>query len=78
MDAAELVEINTRVRPDRAVQRAFGRQGCGEQSVVSTTLNACTEETVQQMRTALTAIYREHSQGFEHDYTAHYQLLDVE
>jgi hypothetical protein len=76
--AAGLVEINTRVRPDRAVQRAFGRQSCAEQSVVSTTLNACTAETVQQMRTALTAIYREHSQGFGHDYTAQYQLLDVD
>ena len=29
-----LVEINTRVRPDQAVQRAFGRTACAEQSTI--------------------------------------------
>ncbi len=36
-----LSEINTRVRADQALQRAFGRSSCAEQSVVQETLDAC-------------------------------------
>lgn len=73
-----LVEINTRVRPDRALQRAFGRESCAEQSVVSDTLNACTSETVIQMRQALREVYQMHSQGYRHDYQRIWQVLDVD
>jgi hypothetical protein len=73
-----LYEINTRVRSDRALQRAFGRSGCAEQSVVSDTLNACTEETVQQMRAAVKDIYQQHGQGFHHDYERSHQVLDID
>ena len=33
-----LSEINTRLRPDRALQLAFGRRACADQSVVQATL----------------------------------------
>src|SRR5256712_6971478 len=39
-----LVEINTRLRADGALQHAFGRSRCAEQSVVQDTLSACTLE----------------------------------
>lgn len=73
-----LVEINTRLRADVGLQRAFGREACAEQSVVQETLDACTSENVLQLRQALDEIYRSHSQGFQHDYQARYQLLDVD
>lgn len=73
-----LVEINTRLRPDGLLQRAFGRSACAEQSTVSQTLNRCTDETVAQMRAALTAIYRRHGQGFGHSYQRDLHLLDVD
>jgi len=73
-----LVEINTRLRADGALQRAFGRRRCAEQSVVQDTLNACTPENVEQMEHALDAIYRQHSQGYQHDYEADFQILDVD
>jgi hypothetical protein len=73
-----LVEVNTRVRPDEALQRAFGRDACADQSTISDTLNACTEENVRQMRQAVTTIYQAHSQGYWHDYHAGWQLLDVD
>jgi hypothetical protein len=73
-----LVEINTRLRADAALQRAFGRARCAEQSVVQDTLNACTPENVAQMQEAMDRIYRQHSQGYWHDYQADYQLLDVD
>lgn len=73
-----LVEINTRVRPDHALLRAFGQESCADQSVVSTTLNRCTGDNVQQMRCAGQEIYRAHSQSFRHDYDQQWQLLDVD
>src|SRR5437660_8216969 len=76
--AQGLVEINTRLRADGALQRAFGRGRCAEQSVVQDTLNACTAENVEQMEQALDTIYRQHSQGFQHDYQASFQVLDVD
>jgi hypothetical protein len=72
-----MVEVNTRVRGDEGLQRAFGRQGCAEQSVVSTTLNRCTEENVAQMRAALADIYQKHSKGYHHNYHT-WQVLDVD
>ena len=48
--AQGLVEINHRLRSDQALWRAFGRGACAEQSVVQDTLDACTQEQVQQMQ----------------------------
>lgn len=73
-----MVEINKRVRPDLALQAAFGRQGCAEQSVVQDTLDACTSENVEQMQKAMQAIYRHHSLGYRHRYDLEWQLLDVD
>src|SRR6266516_4762521 len=73
-----LVEINTRLRSDPALQAAFGRTACAEQSVVQDTLNACTDEQVSQLAQALQTIYRRHAQGYRHDYKAAWQLLDAD
>src|SRR5437867_2938566 len=73
-----LVEINTRLRSDPALQAAFGRTGCADQSVVQDTLNACTADQVSQLSQALESIYRQHSQGYTHDYKEAWQLLDAD
>jgi hypothetical protein len=73
-----LVEINTRLRADLALQRAFGRTACAEQSVVQQTLDACTDENVSQMQQALDEIFRQHSRASRHEYEGSYQLLDVD
>ena len=59
-----LSEINTRVRSDRALQRAFGRSSCAEQSVVQETLDRCTEENVRQLERAVDCIFRAHAQTY--------------
>src|SRR2546421_1231637 len=41
-----LVEINTRLRSDPALQQAVGRRACAVQSVFQETLHACTIENV--------------------------------
>ena len=48
-----IVEVNTRVRCDPALQCAFGRSACAGQSTISETLNACDALAVSQMRQAL-------------------------
>jgi hypothetical protein len=73
-----LVEINTRLRADVSLQRAFGRSRCAEQSVVQDTLNASTAENVKQMEQAIDTMYRQQSQGYAHDYQASLQVLDVD
>lgn len=73
-----LVEVNTRLRSDTALQQAFGRSSCTDQSTIQDTLNACTEQNVQELTTALTSIYRTHSQGYRHNYQTQRQLLDID
>ncbi len=59
-----LCEINTRLRSDQSLQRAFGRESCAEQSVVQQTLNACTARNVAEMRQAVDLIFRQHSKAY--------------
>jgi hypothetical protein len=40
--AKTIAQNNLTIRTDRAVQRAFGRTGCAEQSTIARTLRACT------------------------------------
>src|SRR5919202_817026 len=54
-----LVEINARLRSDRALQAAFGRAGCAEQSVVQQTLDACTAANAAQLERVVASVYDE-------------------
>lgn len=76
--AQGMEDINRLLRSDPGLQRAFGRSGCAEQSVVQQTLDACTQATVSQMEQAMADIYRTHSQGYRHDYQQDWQILDVD
>lgn len=73
-----LCEINTRLRSDESLQRAFGRTGCAEQSVVQQTLNACTAQNVAEMRQAVDLIFRRYGKAYRHDYRRKWQLLDID
>ncbi len=73
-----LVEINTRLRSNPVLQAAFGRTACADQSLVQQTLDACTATTVKQMEQAMDTIYRQHSQGYQHDYRVGLQVLDID
>ena len=73
-----MVEINKRLKADVGLQRAFGRRGCAEQSVVQETLDACTSENVVQMHQAMATILRRQSQTYRHDYQLEWQVLDTD
>ncbi len=76
--AQGIVEVNKCVRADLGLQRAFGRTGCAEQSVVQDTLDACTAENVSQMHQAMQTIFQRYSQTYRHDYQLDWQILDVD
>ena len=44
--AKTIAQSNVTIRTDPAVQRAFGRTGCADQSTIARTLRACTPENV--------------------------------
>lgn len=73
-----VVEVNTRLRSEPGIQKAFGRRACAEQSSVSRTLNACTPEQVEQLRQALQVIFRKHGRSYHHNYEQGLQWLDVD
>lgn len=73
-----LCEINTRLRGDESLQRAFGRSSCAEQSVVQQTLNACTARNVAEMQEAVDLIFRRHSKASRHNYRTTWLLLDID
>src|SRR2546429_2726670 len=50
--AKTISQSNSTIRVDPAVQRAFGRTGCAEQSTIARTLQASTAETVAQLSRA--------------------------
>jgi hypothetical protein len=76
--AHRMVEINTALRADPTLCQAFGLSGCAEQSVVQDTLDACTDDNVEQMPQAVNRIFRQHSRAYAHDYTTQFQLLDID
>jgi hypothetical protein len=73
-----IAAINTVLRTDPALQAAFGRRACAEQSTIQDTLDACTPANVAQLQGACDQIYRQHSRGYRHDYAQDWQILDVD
>jgi hypothetical protein len=73
-----LCEINTRLRADTTLRRSCGRATCAEYSLVQDTLDACTEQNVEQLRRVVTSLFRAHSRAARHDYSASPHLLDLD
>jgi hypothetical protein len=76
--AQSLVQLNTLLRSDPALQQSVGRQRCSEQSVAQQTLDAATCENVDQMQQVLTMLFRQHSQAASHSYRSDWLILDVD
>ena len=76
--AQSLVQLNTQLRADPALQRSIGRQRCCEQSVAQQTLDAATTANVEQMQQVLTTLFRQHSQAAAHTSRDGWLILDVD
>jgi hypothetical protein len=76
--AQSLVQINTLLRSDPALQRSVGRERCCEQSVAQQTLDAATPQNVEQMQQVLSILFQQHSQAAAHPYRSGWFILDVD
>jgi hypothetical protein len=63
-----IVQVNTRLRPDVALARAWGRDRFAEQSVLSRTLDAFGDAEVSQLWQGLDLLFHREGQVFHHDF----------
>src|SRR5690348_7251653 len=73
-----LVELNTLLRQEVALQQAAGRSRCAEQSVAQQTLDVATAENVAELQAVLTRLLSQHSQVARHSFRSAWLLLDVD
>jgi len=79
--ARGLVESKTLVRPDQALQRAFGLEGehFPEQSTLSETLNACGASEVAALRGGIERVYQCFGRAMQHAWEKEgWLILDVD
>lgn len=70
-------EINTRLKADITLAQVWGQSGFTDQSNVSRTLDRLTLMNSEQLRAAVTDIWRQHSNTLAHDWRA-YLWLDFD
>lgn len=71
-------QINSRLCPDLALARAWGRPRFAEQSVVARTLDAFDTTTVAQLRQGSEALFRRESLSLRHDLATDWLWLDID
>ncbi|MBI3693612.1 MAG: transposase [Acidobacteria bacterium] len=76
--AQGIADINRVLRADPALQAAFGRTACAEQSTLQDTLDACTPQTIAQLEVAWEELFRLHSRAGCHPFAREYLLLDID
>lgn len=76
--AKAVAHSGTTLRVDAALQAAFGRPGCAEQSVLADTLNAATAADVATLRTVVEASWQAHSATRQHDFARAILVLDLD
>jgi hypothetical protein len=76
--AKTISQSNITIRLEPAVQRAFGRTGCAEQSTIARTLQASTAETVDQLSRVSWYSLKRYGQTPHHRFTERLLWGDVE
>jgi hypothetical protein len=76
--AKTLSQSNVTIRVEPAVQRAFGRTGCAEQSTIARTLQASTVETVDQLSRVSWYYLKRYGQTPHHRFAARLLWVDVD
>ena len=71
-------QVNTRIRPDIALARAWGRESFAEQSTLSRTLDAFGEEQVAQLRHGSEVLFRRESRTLRHEFVQDWLWLDID
>src|ERR687885_2152880 len=76
--AKTISQSNGTIRLDPAVQRAFGRTGCAEQSTIARTLKASTIESVAQLERVSWYYLKRYGQTPHHRYAERQLWVDVD
>jgi hypothetical protein len=71
-------QVNTRLRPDTALARAWGRTAFAEQSTLARTLDCFSDEQLQQLRQTSAALFRRESQTLRHAFSDAWLWLDLD
>jgi hypothetical protein len=71
-------QVNTRLRPDLALARAWGRPQFADQSTLSRTLDSFTSEQLEQLRRASATLLQRESQTLHHSFDADWLWLDLD
>jgi hypothetical protein len=73
-----IAQINTTIRSDPLLARAWGRPQFYEQSTIARVLDGCTAEQNGQMRAANEALLHWTGQVYHHDFAHHGLVLDID
>jgi hypothetical protein len=76
--AKTISQSNVTIRLDPAVQRAFGRTGCAEQSTIARTLQASTAETVAHLERVSWYYLKRYGQTPHHRFHERWLWVDVD
>src|SRR2546428_9474278 len=76
--AKTISQSNVTIRVDPAVQRAFGRTGCAEQSTLARTLRACTGENVAQLERVSWYYLKRYGQTPHHRFAERLLWVDID
>jgi hypothetical protein len=76
--AKTISQSNLTIRVDPAVQRAFGRTGCAEQSTLARTLRACTGENVAQLERVSWYYLKRYGQTPHHRFAERLLWVDID
>ena len=76
--AKTIAQSHVTIRTDPAVQRAFGRQGCAEQSTIARTLRACPAENVRQLERVSWYYLKRYGATSHHRFAEHLLGVDID
>lgn len=71
-------QVNTRIRPDVALARAWGRERFAAQATLARTLDAFGMPEVAQLRQGCEHLFRQESGVFQHDFDTRWLELDID
>lgn len=73
-----IYQIDTRLRPDLALAQAWGRPCFASQANVARTLDAFSEESLEQLRRGSEALFRRESRSLGHNFEQDWLWLDID
>ena len=73
-----IYQIDTRLRPDLALAQAWGRSSFASQANVARTLDAFSEESIEQLRRGSEALFRRESRSLRHNFEQDWLWLDID